>query len=175
MATIRLLSLVPIPAHLMESYTEASAPITENAMTPMAIIYTVLVAPIFEEIVFRGLVYTRIKRCMPMLGAMILSSFSFGVMHGSSIVWVAYASVLGFFLTWIFEKCGSLLASITFHVGFNLVGILAVLLPQNVPIGVKELILAASVVVSILLIVIVNKKSKVKIEIGMPEWKTEKD
>ncbi len=164
-----IFAVLPIPEKLMEDYANASAPILENAMAPAAIIFTVIITPLFEEIVFRGLIYSRLKRCMPMLGAMILSSFVFGAMHGTSVVWVTYACVFGFFLAWIYEKCESLLASILLHMGFNAVGILTAVLPEEIAGYVVLALVVVSVPVSVLLIFAINKRSNRKIEIGMPK------
>lgn len=171
--TVSFISLIPIPQSLMESYVEATESATIGSLTPLAIIVTAVVAPIIEEIVYRGLFYTRLKRCMPMLGAMILSSFIFGLMHGTALIWVIYAAVLGFVLSWVFEKSGSLLASVLVHMGFNLVGALSSLIPAEVL--TVEIVMAAfivSLVICLAFIFTLQHRSKNKIEVAMSHQPT---
>jgi len=113
------LDVLPIPESIMSEYIEASADV--GALTFSGIISTVLLAPIAEEVVFRGLVYTRLRRAMPASAAMLLSSLMFGVLHGQ-IVWIVYAAFLGVIMAAVFERTGSLHSSIILHVVFNLMG-----------------------------------------------------
>lgn len=116
-----VLDLLPIPESIWEEYTEYSAGITDETYPLIGFLATVVVAPIAEEIFFRGLVFTRLKRGMPTAVAVLLSSAVFGAMHGAAI-WMAYAFVLGILMTLLFDKFGSLLVSIAFHAAFNLAG-----------------------------------------------------
>ncbi len=167
---VSFLSIVPIPENWLASYADATASMGVGSLTPIAIITTVLAAPISEEIVFRGLLYTRLKRCMPMLGAMILTSFIFGIMHGTAIIWVMYAGILGFVLSWVYEKCGSLLAPILMHMGFNLVGSVSELVPaEMMTFGNTVLVFLLSLSICLLLIFSIQRRSDNKIEVAMPE------
>lgn len=116
-----VLDLLPIPESIWEEYAEYSAGITDETYPLIGFLATVVVAPIAEEIFFRGLVFTRLKRGMPTAVAVLLSSAVFGAMHGAAI-WMAYALVLGIIMTLLFDKFGSLLVSIAFHAAFNLAG-----------------------------------------------------
>jgi len=101
-----------LPEDILEAYAEASAMLTEG-VDFWTIALTVVMAPLAEEVLMRGLVYTRMKKGMPMLVAMILSSALFGVLHGQW-VWMIYAALLGMLLVWIFERTQSLCACILF-------------------------------------------------------------
>ena len=57
--------------------------------------------------------------------ACVLSSLVFGLLHGQ-LLWIAYAFIMGVVLTLVFERTGTLWASIVVHVTFNLVGTYAV-------------------------------------------------
>ena len=114
-----LLAALPIPEEVLEGYAEASENI--GGMGLLEAISSVFMAPIAEEIIFRGLVYTRLRRAMPPWLACVLASAIFGLLHGQ-IVWIAYAFVVGMALALVFERTGTLWASIILHVTFNLAG-----------------------------------------------------
>lgn len=112
-----LLELLPLPEAWLDAYAESAA-MLENGSPAVIILASVIAAPVSEELAFRGLVYTRLKRAMPMWLAAVLSSALFGALHGD-LVWFLYAALLGLLLTWIFERSGSVWASIACHMGFN--------------------------------------------------------
>lgn len=116
-----VLDLLPIPESAWEEYAQYSAGITDVDRPLLGFFAAVIIAPITEEIFFRGLIYTRLKRGMPTAIAVILESAIFGLLHGAAI-WIAYAFLLGVIMTLIFEKFKSILVSIAFHAAFNLSG-----------------------------------------------------
>lgn len=114
-----LLALLPIPEALMDAYNEGAAGLDKPGL--ISALSTVIFAPIAEEVIFRGLVYTRLRRAMPAALACVLSSLLFGVLHGQ-LLWIAYAFVMGVALTIVFERTGTLWANIIVHITFNLAG-----------------------------------------------------
>lgn len=163
-----LFSIIPIPEKLLSNYVETTADMGVANMAPVTVLLAVIVAPLLEEVVFRGLFYSRMRRCSPMLGAMILSAFIFGLMHGTALLWVIYAAVLGFILAWIYEKCGSLAPAILMHMGFNLVGAFSELIPNTDNSVMAITIVTAAAALCGLIMTIINRKSERKIEIGYP-------
>lgn len=81
------------------------------ALTTLAV---AVVAPIGEEIFFRGFVYQGLKSHMPVWAAAIVSSAFFGAVHFNLVHFMALF-VLGLALVWIFERTGSLTAPIVAH------------------------------------------------------------
>ncbi|MDR0841211.1 MAG: CPBP family intramembrane metalloprotease [Christensenellaceae bacterium] len=114
-----VLSLLPEEA--MASYIEQSNSVIYGVSLPLAMLSTVLFAPILEEILFRGVVYGTFKRAMPRGFALLLSSLIFGALHGQ-LIWILYAAVVGCVMALVYDAYGSLLANIVFHIVFNLVG-----------------------------------------------------
>lgn len=112
-----VIEMIPFPENLVESFvTSHDALSIGNPI--INFISVVIVAPVFEEIFFRGLIYTRLKSGMPTVIAAVFSAVVFGVMHGE-IIWMLYAFVVGLMLVWVFEKTKSLLACIVMHVANN--------------------------------------------------------
>ena len=122
-----VISYFPWPQGWMDAYATSAAPLDGSLMSWLT---GVLMAPVLEEIVFRGLVYTRLKKGMPAIVAAVLSSLLFGIMHGT-IIWVIYAFVLGMVMTWVFERYQSLAANILFHFVFNLMGLGLGMIPES--------------------------------------------
>lgn len=110
---------IPWPESLLNSYDELYSVAEDSSY--IGIIVTILIAPIIEEIIFRGLVFTRLCTGMPAAAALILASTLFGAMHGT-LIWAAYGFIGGVCMTLVFMKYRSIIASILFHAVFNLFG-----------------------------------------------------
>ena len=100
-----VLSIIPFPSDWVEGYEQASAVTASNPVLYVAA--AVFIAPFVEEIVFRGLAYTRLKRGMPAVIAALLSALVFGAMHGQ-VIWILYTAFLGLIFVLVFERTGSL-------------------------------------------------------------------
>ena len=115
------LSLVPIPESVIKSYAESTKGILSGS-APIIIISVVIVAPIVEEVIFRGLILSRLKTVMNTTAALIISSALFAIMHGH-ILWIAYTFLVGIIFGIVALKNKSIVASIMLHLIFNLVGL----------------------------------------------------
>lgn len=81
---------------------------------------TVIMAPIVEEITFRGVTMKLAKKAgAPFLAANLLQAFLFGVYHANPVQGV-YAFILGLVLGMAAQKYGSLYPSVLLHLVFNL-------------------------------------------------------
>ena len=77
-----------------------------------------ILAPIGEELAFRGLAYRRIRDFLPAWAAILLSSLAFGVYHGNVLQGI-YASLLGCVLAYSYEKFQNIVAPILIHIFAN--------------------------------------------------------
>lgn len=84
----------------------------------LEVLYLSLFVPFLEEIVFRGLIYTRLRKGMPVLAAQLLSALIFGAAH-MDLTQFFYAFLTGFIMALLFEKYQSILPSLFFHMAFN--------------------------------------------------------
>ena len=82
-----------------------------------------LVIPIAEELLFRGVVYKRLKLYFGVTPALIGSALIFGIMH-VNLVQFLYAAVIGLFLAFVLEKTGKLSMAVFGHIAANLVAVL---------------------------------------------------
>lgn len=119
-----------LPEALLEDYAQASAGLDDTGL--FTLLATVIAAPIVEEVIFRGLIQSRLARAMPGWLAAVIAALVFGLCHGQ-IVWATYAFVLGLFFGWMRLRSGSILPSLAAHFVFNLIGHFAVVLEGAVP------------------------------------------
>lgn len=135
-----------VPEKILESYEQASGALTTDVGV-MTVIMAVVAAPVAEEWFLRGLVYTRFKKGMPVIVAMILSSLLFGVMHGHWL-WMIYTALFGMVLAWVFERTKSLYSSILLHFGYNLCAMLLQVIPETAPDWIGVAIISVAVVLT---------------------------
>ena len=79
-----------------------------------------LLSPITEEIVFRGVIYNRMRRYCPTAAAIVLSGLLFGVYHGN-LVQGLYGGCMGILLAYTYERLHSFFIPCLFHATANLV------------------------------------------------------
>jgi hypothetical protein len=103
------------------------------AMAVLALISIVIIAPVVEEFLFRGALQTYLKRRLPPKTAIMVASACFGLFHFSpeqgfgNISLILSLFVFGSFLGYVYEKQGSLYASIGLHLAFNFISSVRIL------------------------------------------------
>ena len=78
-----------------------------------------ILAPLGEEIVFRGVVYGQLRKVLKVPFAVVLSGLAFGLFHGN-LVQAVYATVIGCLLALVYEWYGTIAAPMLFHSVANL-------------------------------------------------------
>jgi len=78
-----------------------------------------LVSPMVEEIVFRGITYSRIRRFYGIPKAVICSALLFGLFHGNLPQFV-YGSIMGGIMAVCYELMGCLAAPVLVHMAANI-------------------------------------------------------
>ena len=86
------------------------------------IFFSVVIAPLAEEIFFRGILYAAIRRSGFRQLALWASATLFAASHQNLAVFIPLL-VLGLALALLYEKCDNLLASISAHSLFNALNI----------------------------------------------------
>lgn len=108
-----------LPTSLLMDFEEQNALADAAGPLAMEILNVVILTPIVEELIFRGLAFTRLRRGMSTALAVLISAAVFGAVHGHPVSFL-YASVLGVVLAWIMRKNNdSVIAPILCHAGFN--------------------------------------------------------
>ena len=75
----------------------------------------VLLAPLFEELIFRGILYTTLRKKFNFPISMAASGFIFALAHGYGVI--AFLTVMwsGFLWSWAYERTGSVIPGILAH------------------------------------------------------------
>mgnify|MGYP002624064781 CR=1 FL=1 len=80
----------------------------------------VVVAPIFEEVLFRGFIYQGFKKVLPFWPAALMSSLIFALAHGQLNVAVD-TFILAMVATWLFNRYNNIYPAILIHMLKNAV------------------------------------------------------
>lgn len=90
-------------------------------MTALLFVYTVFIAPVSEELIFRGVTLHHATRHLPFWIANILQAILFGTLH-MNLIQGLYAFFIGLFLGYVCWYGKSLSLSILLHMIFNFIG-----------------------------------------------------
>ena len=124
-----VVSLLPFPEVVMESFLERHNTLWEGSAL-VSFLSVALLGPVAEEVFFRGLIYNELKKAMRPLIAGGISAAVFGMVHGAA-VWMLVGFLAGVALAWIYERTGSLWASILVHITNNTLAQLTTYFPTE--------------------------------------------
>ena len=102
---------------------------TASGFTPLTVVAFVVLAPVFEELIFRKLL---VDRVLPYgeWPAILLSGITFGLYHGN-LTQFFYAALLGMMLAYVYIRTGNVLYTMGLHACVNFLGgVLPLLIPQ---------------------------------------------
>jgi membrane protease YdiL (CAAX protease family) len=94
--------------------------------------FAIVLAPVAEEFIFRGVLYPFIKQLGFPKIAWIGVSFLFALIHGDAAIFIPLF-VLALALTWLYEFTDNLLAPICAHALFNAVNMVLLVVQTNFP------------------------------------------
>ena len=113
-----VLTLVPFPAWLMDSYTGSSEKIFVRTDFLLSLLVIGVTSPLLEEIVFRGYMINRLMTYFTEKQAVWISAAVFGVVHVQPL-WVIYATLFGYILGTVSVKKDNIIYAVAIHMGFN--------------------------------------------------------
>lgn len=90
-----------------------------QAVFGVGVIFYGLFSPIIEEIVFRGLVFNRLRDYYPASVAVLLSGILFGAYHGNLVQGV-YGGCMGILIAYLYLRMDSFMIPCLFHAVANL-------------------------------------------------------
>ena len=97
-----------------------------NKITELEALNIIVVVPIIEEIVFRGLFYKLLRSYFSIAPSMLISSIIFSIVHKNILVSIVLFC-LGLILCYSYERNKSLIYPIVIHSLFNLLMLLLIL------------------------------------------------
>lgn len=107
-----------VPA--VQETVQAAARAEGTAVPIVLAVGVVLLGPLAEELLYRGLLYQALARDLPAWPAFGLSGLAFGLSHGELFV-VALTFPLGMLLAWTMRRYGTLVVPVVAHMVFNLI------------------------------------------------------
>lgn len=113
---LELLDLIP------DSWVQVQNDTYEDVISASPLLqglFVGIIAPLLEEILFRGCMLGTLKKEMHPWIAICISALFFGLAHGTPLG-IIYATVLGLIMGWLMVRFNSILPSILFHVAYNL-------------------------------------------------------
>jgi membrane protease YdiL (CAAX protease family) len=94
----------------------------DSALIALFTFLATIAAPFMEEFVYRGFLFNALARYAPIWLAAIVSGVLFGLSHGSTSAFLPLAAS-GVVLAYVYQRSGSLTASMLTHALFNLINV----------------------------------------------------
>ena len=159
-----------MPEFMIDSYVGTSEALTSGPFI-IQVLATAVGAPIVEELMFRGVIYRRLRRMAGVIPSAIIVSLLFGVYHGNWIQ-APYAFLLGLACVYVYERYKSIIAPMILHGTANFVAVLITffatisgesVVDQQITYSVQDLIVLIVFVIitgilTFLLYRVINKK-----------------
>ena len=114
-----LMLVRPLFEKAFSNYDNLVSNVTGASVSWLMLLDVFLLAPIAEELLFRGLIFNYAKKSMPVVFALLLQGLLFGLYHGN-LIQGTYAFLLGILLGIIVLKTKTVISSIIFHISLNL-------------------------------------------------------
>ena len=108
--------------HISQEFEQVSARQMTAGLVCGLILYGFF-SPLAEELIFRGVVFVRLKRYFPLTISVIISALLFGLYHGNPVQ-ALYGFLAGCLLACYYHKSGSFLKTVTLHGLLNITGFL---------------------------------------------------
>ncbi len=132
-ASVALASILRTP--------DVKTPLDEMLSDPVSIaltgIFAVTLAPVFEELFFRGFLFPLVARSLGWIAAAIVAALPFALLHGPQYAWswqrVAVIFFAGFAFGWMRWRSGSTAAAAVMHATYNATFVTALVVSKFSP------------------------------------------
>jgi membrane protease YdiL (CAAX protease family) len=102
---------------LFESYEQVAELITGGEFV-ISLVTIGIIAPVFEEILFRGLVFGELRKVSKLPLAIVLQALIFGIYH-MNVIQGSYAFLLGILLGFVYYRSSTIIAPVIIHITIN--------------------------------------------------------
>lgn len=115
---VMLVTFMILPSQV-DVYTELMKSLDIDAANPVLMVFSVgFFGQLVEELVFRGMIFGRLRRAFMFWPSAVVSAALFGIYH-MNIVQGIYAGIFGLILAYVFEKTESIWGCYILHAAFN--------------------------------------------------------
>lgn len=119
----KLLLMIPLGLSISLFYNMLTLKLQTNQVLDLnfylVFIYVVILAPIFEELVFRYITLRKAKEMYSEKRAVILVSLVFALMH-DGIISIIYAFLIGLVFCYVYKKYKNILYPMVLHISANM-------------------------------------------------------
>ncbi|NLZ51864.1 MAG: CPBP family intramembrane metalloprotease [Thermoanaerobacteraceae bacterium] len=112
----------------------------------LLLLSTGILAPVLEEIVFRGFIFNELKKNFSVTKAIFIQAFLFGLVH-LNLIQGSYAFLLGLFFAYVYLWTGSIWATVILHISINSYTVLVTKFPQLSTGSLPQLVLSVFVLI----------------------------
>lgn len=111
---------------ILTGFVESSEAYSQVANRQYGVVFGIgiilygIISPVTEEIIFRGLIFNRMKKYYQVKLAIIASAALFGIWHGNTVQAI-YGTCMGILLAYTYYKFKSFLIPCLFHAAANIV------------------------------------------------------
>lgn len=146
----------------MEAYSQLVKTVGIGETTWISLLATVILAPISEELLFRGLTLRFLRSAgVKFATANVIQALFFGILH-MNLVQGIYAFAVGLVLGYVAGKCRTVFLPILLHLCFNIAGtVLAALLSGNMGWLMQGILTVAGVLMLTGAFLLLQKERKV--------------
>ena len=132
--------------HITDTYKISSIPLI------ITIISSGILGPILEELLFRGIVYNKLKTFNSHKKSVIITSIIFSLIHVPNIITMIYTFILSFIMIYLYDKYKTLKAPIIFHIAINTTILILIysLVKDNIVVNALLLLISLFGIVSVL-------------------------
>lgn len=127
LSTSALLAIIPLPESFLKSYSAGTESLLYTDNIALSLVYIVILAPLCEEMMFRGFLLHTLKRAFPEKVVAIVVTVAFALPHIQPI-WIIIALASSFFFTILRIRYNNLTYPLLMHIGFNFASVPMLLL-----------------------------------------------
>jgi membrane protease YdiL (CAAX protease family) len=173
---------IPMP----EMFQKIFRDLAEQLNDSYGLISIAIMAPFFEEFIFRGIMLNGLLKKKSTWTAILISAALFGLVHLNPWQFVT-AMIIGTFAGWVYSRTKSLIYCIIIHFANNFTASIFMFLdPDSMAIDedLHEMyggstnmyvIVTASIVIAAVCIYVLNKRMKMEVEIETPMLEIQED
>lgn len=115
------ISFIYLTQNIFTGYKQVSDNMSAGMDSILGIIAVIVLIPIFEEILFRGLVFNEFKKNVNLVVSIILQAAIFAIAHGN-MAQAIYTFILGLMASLVYIWTKSIISNMLLHITFNLSG-----------------------------------------------------
>jgi len=120
------LSALGVLLNAPQADSQISKLITSRAALTELMVFGVVLAPVFEELVFRGFLYPLIAQSAGPWAGILLTALPFALLHGAQYTWawqqITIIGIAGVVFGFVRYRSGTTAASSLLHAAYNLTG-----------------------------------------------------